>query len=172
MTRRFTFALAASALVLSSAGAHAQSASLALGEAIPVGDFVNSAGAGIDVALQVRTEPMIGPLRLRIEIGYDHFAGKGAVNNTSLSSQAVSLTGDFGSLFYWAAGPGYYQTTSKGTILGHEVTNQLQYFGTQAALGMNIPLFRWEGFLEASAVKLFRPGASIIYVPVRVGVRL
>jgi hypothetical protein len=75
-------------------------------------------------------------------------------------------------MFYWAAGPGSYQTTTKGTIQGHAVTNQLQYFGTQAALGMNIPLFRWRGFLEISAVKLYQPGANLMYVPLRFGVRL
>ena len=52
------------------------------------------------------------------------------------------------------------------------MTDQFQYFGTQGALGMNIPVFRWEGFLEVSAVKLYQPGASIIYVPVRFGMRL
>jgi hypothetical protein len=172
MTRRATLALATFALMLCAGTAHARQASLAVGAATPVGDFTKSAGAGIDVALQFRTDPMLGPVRLRIEIGYDHFAGKNAVENTSLSSQAVSFTGDFGSVFYWAAGPGYYQSTSKGTILGHQITNQFDYFGAQAALGMNIPLFRWQGFLEASAVKLFQPGPSIIYVPVRFGVHL
>ncbi len=172
MTRRGIFALASSALIMLAGTAHAQRASLALGVATPVSDFANSAGSGIDIAFQVRTDPMIGPVRLRIEIGYDHFAGKGGLDNTSLSTQAISFTGDFGSIFYWAAGPGYYQTTSKGTIQGHAVTDQIQYFGTQGALGMNIPVFRWEGFLEVSAVKLYQAGPGIIYVPVRFGMRL
>jgi hypothetical protein len=172
MTRRGTLALASSALILLAGTAHAQRSTLALGVASPVGDFANSAGPGIDIAFQVRTDPMIGPIRLRIEIGYDHFAGKGGLDNTALSAEAVSFTGDFGSIFYWAAGPGYYQTTSKGTIQGHAITDQFEYFGTQAALGMNIPVFRFEGFLEVSAVKLYQPGPSIIYVPVRFGVRL
>ena len=172
MTRRGTLALATIALVLFAGRAHAQRASLAVGVASPISDFSNGAGSGIDIAFHVRTDPIIGPFPLRIEIGYDQFPGKGAVSSTALSSQAVSVTGDFGSIFYWAAGPGYYQTTAKGTILGHQVTDQLQYFGTQAALGVYIPVFRWSGFLEVSAVKLYEPGFNLVYVPVRFGIRL
>jgi hypothetical protein len=172
MTRRSTHALAALALILFAGTAGAQRASLAVGVATPVGDFANSAGPGIDIAFQVRTEPMIGPVRLRIEIGYENFAGKNGVESTEMSAEAVSFTGDLGSIFYWAAGPGYYQATTKGSIQGHAITDRFEYFGTQAALGMNIPLFRWEGFLEASAVKLYQPGPSIVYVPIRFGVRL
>ena len=172
MTRRRTFALATSALILFAGTARAQHTGIAVGFASPVGDFANSAGPGIDAALHFLTDPVMGPIRVRIEIGYDHFSGKNGIDNTSLYTQALSLTGDFASVFYWVAGPGYYQANSKGTILGHQVTNQFQYFGTQAALGANIPLYRWQGFLEAGAVKLYQPGPSIIYVPVRFGIRL
>ena len=110
MTRRGTLALATIALLLSGRTASAQRASLALGAAEPVGDYSNSAGTGIDIALQIRTEPMIGPLALRLEIGYDHFAGKGATSNTTVSSQAVSVLGDLSPMFYWTAGPGYYES--------------------------------------------------------------
>jgi hypothetical protein len=79
---------------------------------------------------------------------------------------------DLGSMFYWAAGPGYYQSSVKTQISGHNVTEQRSYFGAQAALGVNIPVFRWEGFLEVSAAKLFAPGPTIMYVPLRFGMRL
>jgi hypothetical protein len=172
MTRHGTFALATFALFAFSGSARAQRASLAAGAAVPAGDYTNSAGSGLDVAFQVRTEPMIGPLPLRVEIGYDHFSGKGAVGNTTISTEAVSVMGDFGSTFYWAAGPGYYQSTAKTQISGHNVNDQRSYFGAQAAIGMNIPVFRWDGFLEVSGVKLFSPGPSIVYVPLRFGIRL
>ena len=61
-------------------------------------------------------------------------------------------------MFYWVVGPGYYQSTVKTQISGHNVSEQRSYFGAQAALGVNIPVFRWEGFLEVSAAKLFSPG--------------
>ena len=50
--------------------------------------------------------------------------------------------------------------------------DQRSYLGAQAAVGMNIPVFRWQGFLEVSGVKAFTPGASLIYLPLRFGIRL
>ena len=172
MTRRGTLVLATFALLLFAGTARAQRASLAGGAVVPSADFTNSAGTGFDLAFQMRTEPMLGPLPLRIELGYDHFSGKGAIANTTLSAEAVSVMGDLGSTFYLAAGPGYYQSSAQTQISGHNVNDQRSYFGAQAALGMNIPVFRWEGFLEVSGVKLFTPGPSIVYVPLRFGIRL
>ena len=105
MTLRRTIVLSALACLLSAERAHAQRASIAVGAAVPAGDFSNTAGTGIDAQFQVRTEPMIGPLALRIEIGYDRFAGKGASASTTFSGQAISILCDFGTVFYWAAGP-------------------------------------------------------------------
>jgi hypothetical protein len=172
MTRRGTLVLATFALLLFAGTARAQRASLAVGAAVPVSDYSTTAGTGIDLDFQARTEPMIGPLALRIDIGYDRFPGKGGVDNTTLSSQTVSVLGDFGSMFYWMAGPGYYQSTAKTQISGHNVSDQRQYLGAQAALGVNIPVFRWEGFLEVGGVKLFTPGPGKTYVPLRFGIRL
>jgi hypothetical protein len=172
MTLRRTIVLSALACLLSAERAHAQRASIAVGAAVPAGDFSNTAGTGIDAQFQVRTEPMIGPLALRIEIGYDRFAGKGASASTTFSGQAISILCDFGTVFYWAAGPGYYQSNHQTTIEGHNVVDQRSYLGAQAAVGMNIPVFRWQGFLEVSGVKAFTPGASLIYLPLRFGIRL
>jgi hypothetical protein len=171
MTAR-AFALTMIALLSFAGSALAQRASLAAGAVVPAGGLTSTAGTGFDVQFQARTEPMIGPLALRIEIGYDHFAGKGAIANTTITGQGISLIGDFGSRFYWAAGPGYYESTGKTQILGHNVVDQRTYLGAQAALGMNIPVFRWQGFLEVSAVKAFQPGPTIVFVPLRFGMRL
>jgi hypothetical protein len=172
MTRRTTIVLAALAVLLSAERAHAQRASLAVGAAVPAGDFTNTAGTGIDAQFQARTEPLIGPLALRIEISYDRFPGKGASGSTTFSGQAISVLGDFGTMFYWAAGAGYYQSNHQTTILGHNVVDQRSYLGAQAAVGMDIPVFRWQGFLEVAGVRAFTPGESLIYLPVRFGIRL
>lgn len=172
MTRRGTLALATIALFASAGSARAQHTGIAVGAAVPVGDFANSSGTGFDAAFQIRTDPMIGPLPLRLELGFDHFSGKNGTPNVTISSEAVSVMGDFGSMFYWAAGPGYYQSNDKTQISGHTVTELKTYVGAQAALGMNIPVFRWEGFLEVSGVKLFSSGPGIVYVPLRFGIRL
>jgi hypothetical protein len=162
----------AAALCAHAGAAGAQGASLAAGVAMPVGDLSNSAGNGLDVQLQARTEPLLGPLPLRIDIGYEFLSGKGAISSTTISGQSISLLVDLGSMFYVAAGPGYYQSTVKTQISGHNVTEQRTYFGAQAAVGVNIPVFRWEGFLEVSTAKLFTPGPTIMYVPLRFGMRL
>jgi hypothetical protein len=172
MTRRATLAISTFALVLFSGSASAQRASLAAGVAMPAGDLSNGAGTGFDIDFQARTQPLLGGLALRIDIGYDHFAGKGGIDGTTISAQTVSLLGDLGSSFYWIAGPGYYQSNEKTQIAGHNVTNQRTYFGAQAALGVNIPVFRWQGFLEAGGVRMFTPGESKMYVPLRFGIRL
>jgi hypothetical protein len=172
MTRRATLAIATFALILISSSAGAQRTSLAAGAALPVADLANTAGPGFDIDFQARTGPMLFGLALRLDIGYDHFAGKGGVDNTTVSAQTVSLLGDLGNSFYWIAGPGYYQSTEKSQISGHDVTIQRSYLGAQAALGVNIPVFRWEGFLEASVVRQFTPGQNRMYVPLRFGIRL
>jgi hypothetical protein len=172
MTRRTRVAFATFALMVVAGTAHAQRASIAVGAAIPTGDFADNAGTGVDLEFQARTEPLFGSVGLRIDIGYDHFAGKGGVSGSTVSTEAVSFIGDLSPMFYIAGGPGYYQSKINTTLLTHNVTESRQYFGAQAAVGMNIPVFRWTGFIEAQAVKLFQPGPSIVYVPLRFGVRL
>jgi hypothetical protein len=172
MTRRISLAFAAALLALTAATACAQGASLAVGAAIPTGDFATTAGTGLDIDLQVRTQPMFGPVALRIDGGYDHFAGKGGVSWSTITTAAVSFIGDLGSMFYIAGGPGYYQTQVKTMILTHDVTESRELFGAQAALGMNVPVFRWRGFVEVGATKLFSSAPSVSYVPLRFGVRL
>jgi hypothetical protein len=172
MTRRVTLAIATFALLLISNSASAQRASLAVGAAIPIADLANTAGTGLDIDFQVRTQPMIGDLAFRLDIGFDRLASKGGIDGTTISAQTVSLLGDLGSSFYWIAGPGYYQSNEKSQISGHNVTIQRSYLGAQAALGVNIPVFRWEGFLEAGAVRLFTAGQIKMYVPLRFGIRL
>jgi hypothetical protein len=172
MTRRGILVLSTAALSLLGETAHAQRASLAIGAATPVGDLATTAATGFDIQLQVKTEPMIGPLPLRIDIGYDWLAGKGSASRTTVSAQAVDVTGDFGRLFYWAAGPGYYQSTQTINVAGHNADSQRSYLGVQAAVGVNIPVFRWEGFLEVSGVRFFSPHPTPSYVPIRFGMRL
>jgi hypothetical protein len=172
MNRRCTVLLAAAVLCGQAGTARAQRASLAAGVAVPVGDLSSSAGSGLDIQLQARTEPILGPLPLRLDIGYEFLSGKGAASSTTISGQSISVTSEVGSVFYWALGPGYYQSSVKTQISGHNVTEQRTYFGAQAAVGVNIPVFRWEGFLEVSTTKLFTPGPTIMYVPLRFGMRL
>jgi hypothetical protein len=172
MTRHGTLTLATIALFALAGTARAQRASLAVGAVAPIGDFSSSAGAGLDLDLQARTEPMIGPLSLRIDIGYEFFRGKDVNVSTTVSAQSLGVVGDIGSKFYWVTGPGYFESTVKTQISGHPINEQRTYFGAQAAVGMNLPVFRWEGFLEVSGVKLFSSGPGIVYVPVRFGIRL
>jgi hypothetical protein len=174
MTRRVSHMLSAVALFAfagATGTAGAQRASLAVGVATPVGDLANSAGSGFDVQFQARTEPMLGPLPLRIDIGYEWLTGKGAARSTTVSAESLSLMGDFGTAFYWVAGPGYYQLTSTINIAGHNASAEQSFFGTQVAVGMDIPVFRWDGFLEVSGVRLYSPHAPM-YVPLRFGIRL
>ncbi|MGH7656310.1 MAG: hypothetical protein ACREN6_16790 [Gemmatimonadaceae bacterium] len=172
MTRRGTITFAAAAIFSLAGTARAQRASLAIGAATAVGDLANTAGTGFDVQLQVRTEPMIGPIPLRIDIGYDWLAGKGTARSTVISAQSVSLLGDFGSRFYWIAGPGFYQSTQTINVSGHNAAEQRDYLGAQVAVGMDIPVFRWTGFLEVAGVRFFSPHPTPMYVPVRFGIRL
>jgi hypothetical protein len=175
MTRHGTFALATVALLFhsSSARAQEQGASIAVGVVAPASGFTNSASTGYDIAFQIRTDPIIGPLALRIDIGYDRFPGKGAISyTTQMAGPALSLVGDFGSRFYWAAGPGYYQSQVKTQLLGHDVRLQSSYLGAQAAVGVSFRVFRWDSYVEASAVRYLRGGVNTAWVPIRFGVRL
>jgi hypothetical protein len=172
MTRRVMLSLASAAVFALAGTARAQRASIAIGAATPVGDLANSAGTGPEIQLQVRTEPMIGALPLRIDIGYAWLTGKAGSRYTAISAQSVSLMDDIGTRFYWIAGPGYYQSTAIVNISGHTASEQRNYLGVQVAAGMDIPVFRWTGFLEVAGVRLFSPRPTPMYVPVRFGIRL
>ena len=172
MTRRRALVLPTLVFLLSAEIVHAQGASVAIGAAAPAADLANGASAGFDAQLQLRTDPMIGRLALRIEISYDHFSGKGGAAGTTFSGQAISLIGDLGDTFYWSAGPGYYQSNHPTTINGHTAVEQLNYLGVQAGIGANFPVFRWKGFVEVEGVRPFRGGTTLIFVPVRFGIRL
>ena len=172
MPRRSTLACAALALTMLAGTVHAQRASVAIGAVVPSGDYSTTAGTGFEIQLQARTEPMFGPIALRIDIGYEHFAGRDSTGANTTFSQSISFLGDFGSRFYWLAGPGYYQKGTPVTIDGHTGTRNFSYFGAQGAVGVNFQVLRWDGFLEAGAVKLFAPGPTIAWVPLRFGIRL
>ena len=172
MTRRGMLTLASAALLALSGTARAQGASIAVGVIGPLGDLANTAGPGPEIQLQVRTEPMIGALPLRIDIGYAWLSAKNGSRSTAVSAQAISVMGDIGAQFYWIAGPGFYQTDATVNISGHNASDQRQYFGAQAAFGMDIPVFRWRGFVEIAAVRFFSPRPTPMYIPLRFGIRL
>ena len=172
MIRRVLGACAPLAFVLAAHAAHAQGASIAVGASMPSGDLSTTTSAGYNIELQILTERMVGPLKLRIDIGYDHLSGKDGAQPFQLSSQAVSLAGEFNSTFYWIIGPGYYQTQQKSEIAGHTVNSQRSMLGAQAAVGMNFRITRFDAFLEAGAVKLFNGSLNQMYVPLRFGFRL
>ena len=117
---------------------------------------------------------MIGPLPLRIEIAYEPLRRQGrdrqhdALGPVRQPAGGRRLRCSIG----WS-GPGYYQSTVKTQIAGHNVNGRARrILGAQAALGVNIPVFRWQGYLEVGGVKLFAPGPTIMYVPLRFGMRL
>ena len=172
MIRRGHAAPALFALILAASSAHAQGASFAAGVATAAGDLANTAGAGYDLDLQVRTDRMLGPLGLRIDATYSHLSGKGGASSIQFSSQTVGLVSDFGGMFFWTAGPGYYQSNSKSQLFGHTIVDQRSYLGAQFAVGMNVKLFRWDTFVELGAVKLFGGAANNLYLPLRFGFRL
>ncbi len=172
MIRRSSIALLGVAIVFAANGARAQGTSLSVGAAIPSGDLSKTAGTGIEVSFQVRTDPMIGPLALRIDVTYARFPGTNGASILNFSSQSIGVAGDFGSMFYWTAGPGYYQSNTKQQLLGHTVVDQRSYLAVQGAVGMNIRIIRWNAFLEAGAAKMLGTAENRIYMPVRFGFRL
>ena len=172
MTRRITLMFPAVALFMIAGTAGAQRASLAVGAVNPVGDLANTAGLGWEIQLQVRTEPIVGPLPLRIDIGYDFLSGKNGSRQATISGEAIGLMNDFGGHFYWVAGPGHYTATNTITVAGHNAAGQQDYLGVELALGANIPVFRWDGFLELATVRMFSPHPTPMYVPLRFGIRL
>jgi hypothetical protein len=169
---RSTVALATIALLSCAATAGAQGSGLSVGVAIPVGDVANTLGTGIVAALQIRTEPMLGPLPLRLDFGYVSFPGRNGTGATALETVAVGVAGDLGSIFYWAVGPGYYESSEHTQVQGHDLVEQRTYLGAQGALGVAIPVFRWQGYLEVGGVRMFSPHPTIAYAPMRFGIKL
>lgn len=174
MTRRVMFTLAAASLFAVTASGRAQTASLAIGAANPIGDMSSTAKTGFDVQFQARTPPMIGPLSIQLALGYDWLGGVGTSKSTTIAVQTISLEGDFLPNLYWVAGPGFYESTRTINVSGHNALDQRSYLGVQAMLGgeFPLPMIRWHGFLESGVVRLFSPAPTPMYVPIRFGLRL
>jgi hypothetical protein len=145
---------------------------LAVGVAVPSGGLTNTAGTGYDIAFQVRTEPIFGPVAIRIDVALNHFPGINGTSYTQMYGQNIGLIGDIGPNFYWSVAPGYYQLSTRTEVLGNATTEMINHFGGEAAIGVTFPTFGWRSYVEASASKLFVGGPSTIWFPLRFGVRL
>ena len=162
------------ALVATAPAAGAQSASVAAGASVPMGDFAGAANAGFGFALLSRTDISVGPFDLRVDFAFDRFGGKGTIARYQYTSFAVNLIKDAGTGVYWLGGIGLYnaQDQAGAQIAGRAGNANHSHVGAQAGLGVNFTLFGRGAFVEADAVKLFAPGPGITWIPFRLGIRI
>jgi hypothetical protein len=152
----------------------AQGTYISGGAVSPVGSFATAAAPGYDIAFLAQTGPVIGRTGLRIDIAIDHMDGKGAVSGYYYTSYALSFTRNFLGQFYGLGGVGVYnaQDHLAATIDGHGAISYHSALAAQAGIGMYIPIFRWQAFIELDGVRMFAPGPTIAWMPGRLGIRI
>lgn len=144
---------------------------VALGGAIPLGDFGSSVNTGYNVTGTVALRPVGMPVGFRLDGAYNSFGAKGGGGTASIAALTgnvvLNLSADTQLAPYVIGGVGYYH--EKGSILSLGSSSE-NHFGFNAGAGLNIPLTGFTAFIEARYNRISETGASTSFVPVTVGV--
>jgi hypothetical protein len=186
-TRMLTLAGLAGTLALMPALAGAQAArpisfGVMGGLSLPTGDLGDAVESGYNITGSLYM-PLRGKLKLRGDVGYEGFAGKGSNSTASVDFNVLSLTGNVilplgtdqtagGIRPYLIGGGGLYRGTTKLNIAGlgsgSESSSDL---GINVGGGFEFTLSGFTTFAEARFVNVFGDGDSSRWIPVTFGIR-
>ena len=170
--------MTAAALAITAASAQAQAGTVlkpvrlgvALGAALPLGDFGQAVNTGYNATATLALQPAGMPLGFRIDAGFNQFGVKGGGANANITGFTGNAVLPFATSYdlgpYVIGGVGYYHESLSGT-LGSGSEN---HFGFNAGAGINIPLTGFTAFIEARYNRVSETGGSTAFVPITVGV--
>lgn len=168
------------AMMASASMAQAQIASVikpvrlgvALGAAIPQGDFGTGVKTGYNATATLALQPVGLPVGFRIDAGFNQFGVKGIGSG---NANIFAVTGNIVLPFsatpalapYLIGGAGYYHESLSGSVGGGGSENHL---GFNVGAGLKIPLTGFDTFIEARYNRVSENGGSTAFIPITVGV--
>jgi hypothetical protein len=139
---------------------------VALGAAVPTGDFGNFAKMGYNVSGGLALSAPLVPIGVRVEGMYNAFDGKGIAAGTTTKISAGTVNATFGGamlpMVYAIGGVGIYHFDPAGS--------ENNKFGFNIGAGLKIPLTGFGAHVEARYHHVTVNGGSFSFIPVTFGV--
>jgi len=151
------------------------------GLSLPMGDLGNAVESGYNITGSVYA-PLGGKLKLRGDVGYESFAGKGSNSVAGFDFNVLSLTGNVilplgteraegGIRPYLIGGGGLFRGTTKLNIAGISGSESSSDLGINVGGGFEFKLSGFTTFAEARFVNVFGEGDSSNWIPITFGIR-
>jgi opacity protein-like surface antigen len=151
------------------------------GLSLPMGDLADGVESGYNITGNVYL-PLGGKLKLRGDVGYESFAGKGSSSIAGFDYNVLSVTGNVmfplgteraegGIRPYLIGGGGLYRGTTKIEVAGISRSTSNSDLGINAGGGFEFKLSGFTTFAEARFVNVFGDGDSSSWIPLTFGIR-
>jgi len=151
------------------------------GLSLPMGDLADGVESGYNITGSVYL-PMAGKLKLRGDVGYESFAGKGSNSVAGFDFNVLSVTGNVifplgmeraegGIRPYLIGGGGLYRGTTKLNVVGLSSSQSSNDLGISVGGGFEFKLSGFTTFAEARFVNVFGDGNSSNWIPITFGLR-
>lgn len=151
------------------------------GLSLPMGDLADGVESGYNITGSVYM-PLAGKLKLRGDVGYESFAGKGSNNIAGFDFNVLSVTGNVifplgmeraegGIRPYLIGGGGLYRGTIKDNIVGISDSESSNDLGINVGGGFEFKLSGFTTFAEARFVNVFGEDDSSNWIPITFGIR-
>lgn len=175
--RRIWMGLTAAAVMLTGAELSAQSGKpvtlgVAVGAAIPIGDFADAYNTGYNGTVALGLKSVGSPIGLRFEGAYNKFMGRDDIGLNQPDSRVISGTANLvyslpgqGITPYLIGGAGYYSAKLDGAN-----ASSVNNLGVNGGIGAMFPLSGISTYVEARLNHVFSDGKSTQFIPVTFGI--
>lgn len=151
------------------------------GLSLPMGDLADGVESGYNITGNLYM-PLGDKLKLRGDVGYESFAGKGSNSIAGFDFNVLSVTGNVifplgteraegGIRPYLIGGGGLYRGTIKLNIVGVSDSESSSDLGINVGGGFEFKLSGFTTFAEARFVNVFSDGESSNWIPITFGIR-
>ena len=178
MVKQILTGFLVAAVTFASSPAYAQapkpvSLDLALGAAIPVGDFSNGFNTGFNGSVGLGLTSIGSPVGIRFEGMYNKFGGRNDIGANQPDSRIIAGTANLeyslpgqGIRPYLIGGAGYY-----GLELDVPNAESINKFGINGGIGAVFPLSGFNTYAEARFHHVFTDNNATQFIPVVFGIQ-
>jgi len=158
---------------LSAQSAKPVSLDLAVGAAIPVGDFSDGFNTGYNGTAGLELNSIGSPVGIRFEGMYNHFGGRTDLAHNQPDARIIGATANLlyslpgqGIRPYLIGGVGYY-----GLKLDVPNAESINKIGVNGGIGAVFPLSGFNTFVEARLHHVFTDNNSTQFIPIVFGIQ-